>query len=662
MSVCSKPVTTLNLVRFLAVYITITCFLLIANIHTIDAVTYEMADFAANSLLIQDAKSFSLWVGNYSRVGFNHPGPAILYVLALGEIVFHDWLHIVKFPFAGQIIAVAFYNALWMTLILNIFLKISKSLTTSIASLSVLLLTVALMDYSFFNGAWMPHLYLFPFITVVICLARLVAGKTDSLQALALSVGFLTNGHVSFVGILGVMLIFSLIANYVLFRFQPDRDNTLLSTEFISQHKSALGLACLTLFVFFIPLIIKTITDFPGPVMEYISFSGGHVANAFLDSAAFVAFYWGGWTIFTAGMIFLVAILAFARWLPAPLRTSLQALSISLLGATLALFIYARYGVDFLGQKYIGFFYYTVPALTIAFIFLTLAHALKVSGKHLLLLGLSTALLATTFNLIKKPVEYNYLYRDSGIPAGFEQLKSSRPETGLVLDLDNNIDWAQVWSSVLGLEAYSERQGVKIFCVGKNWHISFTKKYRCNAEENRLGKHLIVTGYNNYADQKPEFSSVGVSFYNYNTPDIANRGDLTILHSAAEFNQYFLVSGWSTVEKEIVWSDGKEQHLFFKITPGSVGTVKLDLEAFLPRSDSTQSVSFYINGQPVPVAKFNHQANRQQVPIPVTGNDQVQDIKLVIERPISPKNLGLSSDPRKLGVSLFGIRFDGTKQ
>ena len=65
----------------------------------------------------------------------------------------------------------------------------------------------------------------------------------------------------------------------------------------MSQHRRDLILACLTLFVFFIPLIIMTITHFPGPVMQYATFSGGHKANSIRLAAKYIAFYWGGWTI-----------------------------------------------------------------------------------------------------------------------------------------------------------------------------------------------------------------------------------------------------------------------------------------------------------------------------------------------------------------------------
>ena len=41
---------------------------------------YEDADMGANSILIEQARHFTLLVGNYSRDHFHHPGPAYMYV------------------------------------------------------------------------------------------------------------------------------------------------------------------------------------------------------------------------------------------------------------------------------------------------------------------------------------------------------------------------------------------------------------------------------------------------------------------------------------------------------------------------------------------------------------------------------------------------------
>ena len=58
----------------------------------------ESADMAANSILIEQARRFSLLVGNYSRDGFNHPGPAFLYVESWGESILWAPLRVVRPP------------------------------------------------------------------------------------------------------------------------------------------------------------------------------------------------------------------------------------------------------------------------------------------------------------------------------------------------------------------------------------------------------------------------------------------------------------------------------------------------------------------------------------------------------------------------------------
>jgi hypothetical protein len=130
-------------------FILISLVLVASNWTGVNTVNFELSDFAANSLLIQDAKSLTLLKGNYSRVGFNHPGPAILYVLAAGEVVFYDWLHIVKSPFSGQLIAVALYAAFWIVLIWRMLVAMTHHLAASFLTVSVFLLYAVLCDHNF---------------------------------------------------------------------------------------------------------------------------------------------------------------------------------------------------------------------------------------------------------------------------------------------------------------------------------------------------------------------------------------------------------------------------------------------------------------------------------------------------------------------------------
>ncbi len=660
MSNLINRLNSLNRISIFALYVVAVTFLLLANWTTISAVTNEAGDFAANSVLIQSAKSFSLWVGNYSRVGFNHPGPAILYVLAAGEVVFHDWLHLVDYPFAGQVMAVAFYNAFWITLAFIGFHRLTQSTLISLAALSVLLLILSLTDYAFFNGIWMPNMYLFPFVIALMAIGRVIDGKVDSLQALAISSGFLINGHVSFVAVLGVMLIAAIVGNFLVIRGQGQNDRIVASPSFLFRHRLPLGLSCLTLFVFFIPLIVKTVTDFPGPVHDYATFSGGHTANSLADSAAFVASYWGGnvWGALGLGLLVL-AWWACAR-LPQDTRTRIRALIASIFAATFALLFYARYGIDMLSEHYVGLFYYAAPALAIAYAVMVLLARTRLGSLKPLVGVASLVLFATTFAVINKPVPYTQHYGLPGISAAFDTLKAQRTTANvLVLDLDATHNWPHLWSAVAGLEAYSARTGEKLFCVNQNWHILFTKAYRCSDDEVRLGKRLTVTAYNAYPEKVPAFSAMGLSLYDDQSPSIAPGRMLTVAQARPVFSRDLLSTGWAGVEADRVWSIGAKASLLFKANPDNASTLKLDLEAFIPTPDTTQSVSFVLNGKPVKQVRFSASNTRQTISIPVAASDQVQALQLLIEKPVSPKSVGLSPDDRELGVALFGLEFDG---
>lgn len=293
---CKTGITVLknldvrNLLIWLMVFAAISAILIASSQEAISIATNEVGDFAANSLLIQDAKSFSLLVGNYSRIGFNHPGPAILYVLAVGEYLFFDKYGWVSYPFAGQLIAVAFCNAFWLTLIAVLLGRMGIARNVALLAMAAFCLATALEDHSFFNGIWFPHLYFFPFAVLLLSLARLIQEKADSLWMLAISTGFLINGHASFIAILGLMLIVALVYSY----FAGSQRGGVLRPAFLKANGRSLLIALCLLALFFVPILILTIRDFPGPIGDYIAFGGGHKPNKLMEAFGFVSLYWGG--------------------------------------------------------------------------------------------------------------------------------------------------------------------------------------------------------------------------------------------------------------------------------------------------------------------------------------------------------------------------------
>jgi hypothetical protein len=640
-----------------ALFIVIALILIGTNWPVISTVNFELGDFAANSLLIQDAKSLTLLKGNYSRVGFNHPGPAILYVLAFGEAVFHDWLHIAASPLSGQLMAVAVYAAFWLVMLYWVMRRVAGAAVPALLTVAVFALMAAYLDHHVFTGMWFPHLYFLPFAVMLAAASRLVDGHTDTLPVLALACGFLVNGHVSFVAILGILLATVAAANYWLRRSQP----FLLSKEFFKGQRRALTVFAGLFAIFLLPLLLETVLDFPGPIGKYASFGRHNKANTLGQAVSYMAAYWGGqpWSLpAAAGGAGLL--LAAGRWMRDDFGRGVRALVVLFVGATLALVFYAKVGIDLLEHKYIGLFYYAVPALMIAIMVASLYHVAAVRGKQTagVLLALLCAGLAA--RQISQPPEYLHQYNNPAVQDWYRSMKALPQSQGrLVLDLDYaQEDQGLVWSNTLGLQAYAKRRHDDFICINGNWHISHTVEQRCSADEVARGQHYLVQRF--LADRPaPDAQGLGMAVYKVVQPIVDAQSELTIASQPETFSKYLLSSGWSVLEPSHVWSEGRDARLSIQLAPNFSGVIALDLAAFVPRPDYVQEVTIDA-GQATKSVTFSQAEQRKRIEVPLRADANGRlVVSLHIARPISPKKAGLSDDGRKLGVALYGLKIEG---
>jgi hypothetical protein len=645
--------------RLLTLFVLLALVLLAANWTVIHAVNIELGDFAANSLLIQDAKSLSLLKGNYSRVGFNHPGPAILYVLAFGELVFHDWLRLAPSPFSGQLTGVALYSAFWLTLMFAGLRKLIGSAVAAALALAVFAFAAALLDHQVFAGIWFPHLYFFPFAAMLVAAARFADGHADTLPTLAVASGFLVNGHVSFVAILGIILLTVLGASFVRAR-RPRGEAFLLGKPFLATHRRQL-LAFLAIFaLFLLPLLIETVLRFPGPLAEYAAFSGKNKPNSMAQAIQFVSVYWGG-TRFPAllGIALTALLWAHVRADAHAIGRTVRGAIVVFCGATLALLFYAKFGVDMLDQSYIGLFYYAVPALVAALSVLCIWKALAPRRQAPVAFCLIVLLVAATVYLVRQPVIYLSQYNEPAVTQTYERLKTLPRNGRLVLDLDYAKDANFVWSRVLGIEAYGKRHNDQFLCLNQNWHISNTVSARCSEEEVARGPRYLVRMTEPGAPT-PTAEGMGLSFYRAMPPDLATTPAVSVAAQRDWFKTQFLGSGWSDPEGEFVWSQGAEAILSLPLPGGFNGTLELDLGAFLPLPNSTQTVTIDSGAGSTGPQVFNAAQPRRKILVPVqAGARGAARIVIRIQHPQSPQQLGLSQDTRQLGVSLYGFRIEG---
>jgi hypothetical protein len=624
---------------------------------------YETGDFAANSLLVQQAKQLELLVGNYSRVGFNHPGPAILYVLAWGEWLFHDCLAWVKAPFAGQIIAEGVYSAFWIVMLTTLLLRMYRSIVITGLTLTLILTATVYFEYNIIFGLWFPHLYYLPFATFTLALALLIAGRGDSLLILAVSCGFLIHGHVSFVAICGFMLLGALAVNY----YQANTNHAvprLLSLNYLHQQCRTLWMVAALLVLFLSPLALETIRHFPGPIAKYRAFSSGNKHHSFSNALQFVASYWatGLLPVITA----VLALTFFAKNGSAGARDTAvvqayRAAVPALLLATAALVLYAMFGIDDLGFNYVGLFYFSVPAIAVTILLTShLIHRKRLT-QIVVAIAIIAPALPYTIKRISKPVAYASHYHNAAI-AGYDA-KISALGDNLVLDLDTAGDWGKLWSTMTGIEIYGARQrGALPFCINKNWHVLFTAAAQCTKEQLQRGARYWVSTDKIIATQwQPLALDLdGIGFYKILPVPVAANQPLDVAANRALFASNLLLGGWSAPAETFVWSEGKQATLIFKIdADAKPSRLELELEAYLPNDKSQQIVDIAINDNKVATLHFDAQHNRGKYSLDLTplniAADVLITVQFTIHHPLSPKALGLSDDARLLGIGLHGI-------
>lgn len=650
-------------------FVLISVLLVGAGWHTIHMAGPEFADFAANSLLIQDAKHLHLIYGNYSRVGFNHPGPAILYVHAAGELVLHDWLHLVPTPFAGQVVASLLYNAAWMTLVFAIVRRTAGQAQALLFVVAFVLVALGI-DSAIVNGMWFPDLYFFPYAAMLVSIAPLAYGRADTLKALAVASGFLINGHASFIPMLGVMLLFMLAANWLVSR--RDLSRRILSRAWLAAHRRTLLAAIGILFLFLVPLLIATVKDFPGPLYDYVHYGRLNKGNRLPDALRFVLLFWGVGKMHAAGLLlaFALAVLlltvrpaaqAKQEAAPAPydFAQAARGLGIAFLASSTAFLYYAKAGIDDLGQTYVGLFYYTVPSMSAALLALFLCRAISEPGaRRRAALALALGALVVAWPWLREPPIYTWDYSQPAIADLYGKLHALPGSGRIVLDLEQDPEtWGKVSGSILGVQAMAKRQHLDLVCINEHWGIANTRPARCRPEEVASNRRYRVRMADalDPAHGEPDIEANRVALYRVGAAP-RPLAFITVKEHPEYFKQ-ILGPGWSTVESDFVWSDGPVARIDLPADPARGRTLTLDLGSYLSGLEMRQHVQAWVDGRPAGQMVWAFDEPRRRFPIdlgPEPG--AAKHIELRIAEPVSPKQLGRGEDTRRLGLSLYGIK------
>ena len=447
---------------------------------------YEDADMGANSILVEQARHFTLLVGNYSRDHFHHPGPAYMYVKAAGESLFWAWLHVVPTAWNGQLLAVYALNSLFVGLVAGMGYGWTRSLRGAAACFAAVL-ALAAVHPAVLSSDWMPYLYVPAYVTFLVAAASVAAGRGRDAWVLALTGWFLIHGHACF--LLFVPVISCAVLAAVLW---PHRHSLGASVRsfFATQRRVWVPVAIISA-VFALPIVADLVLHWPGQFGKYLAFassskSGGHsVPQAARDAL----WYWwphrGAWALPVAGYAVAAAVI---RWLAPPsLRRFLTALLAVNALSSLAFLYYAVNGIDVLSRYYEGYFYWSAPVITLLVIALGVVEAMPLplgaataaGAVVLVLVALAMAPdTRTSTNSSDPAVPTSGQDTDPALPAAVSALAAHSGGKMIVLRLD-----PQFWGDATGFLVQAERTGVRACVANPVYTFVVTSQFICTRHD-----------------------------------------------------------------------------------------------------------------------------------------------------------------------------------
>jgi hypothetical protein len=451
---------------------------------------YETADMGANSILIEQARRLSLLVGNYSRAGFHHPGPAYMYVEAAGQSLLYDALHVVPAPWNGQLIALYALNAAFFATVVAVVYGWTRSLIGGAASM-VVLAGFAVLHAGPLASDWMPYMYVPAFVAFIVATGSLAGGRAEDAWIVAVSGWFLIHGHACFLFFVPLMVATALIT-----AAWPARGRLRAALRDLV-HRQVIWVPVVVISAAFVlPIAIELLLHWPGYFADYVSFgkSSRAGAHSFAATIRYVTWFWGpGVWGFLAIVGFGLAAIA-ATWLTrGPVRRFLIGLLVVDVVASAGMVAYTAFGVDEITQQYIGFFYWAAPMVAVLVIAIAIAQrvppvpVLAAAAAAIALIGVAAAPgTVTSTGLVDPERPVGTLATDPGIPVAVTAVARQAHGKMIVIYLDHN-----AWPSVTGFLVQAERTGVRACVRSSYWTNMMTKQFICTSAEAHAGTDFL---------------------------------------------------------------------------------------------------------------------------------------------------------------------------
>ena len=440
---------------------------------------YEQGDSAANSILIAQAKHFTLLVGNYSREGFNHPGPAYMYVQAFGEYLFQNWLHVVPTAWNAHVLAVFALNGAFAALAVGIVYGRTGSLRGAAACLAVIV-AFAVAHPSIVSSDWMPYMYVPAYVVFLIAAGSVAAGRLTDAWILALSGWFLIHGQACFLLFVPVGTLAVLAA----LCWPRRRRLRAAARSFFATRRSVWVPVAVISVVFLLPIVVNLVLHWPGDFGKYVSYGHSALAgkNGFGRVVAYALWYWWPYRFaWLAPVLLLVlALAATLRLTRGPLRGFLLALLAVNVVSTLTFLFYAAVGIDILAQ-YIGYFYWSAPLVMVLIIVVAVVQALRPRPGTVVAAVAAVAAVTTLAVIPGTRTSTNDI--DESLPGVVATIAARAPGRPIVLHLDH-----PAWPEAAGFLVQADRTGVRA-CIDDPWYTFIvTSQFICTPAQASAGK------------------------------------------------------------------------------------------------------------------------------------------------------------------------------
>jgi hypothetical protein len=458
-------------------------------------------DAAINGLSVLRAEHLQQLVGNYSRVGFHHPGPGYMYLLGAGEVFFFHLLHVVPAPYNGQLLAVSTFVAATVGATCLVVYRSTRSVTAAVATFAVVFAFAA--QAPLFGQDWFPYLYVSSFLLLCVAGGAVAAGFTREWPFVMTAAAFLAHGHASFL----MFSCITLIAVLALW-WLHHRDGVRAE---LREHRVAVWATALVAALACLPVLADLVLHFPGEWPKYLEFAsqGDRDPRTLGDALSFVGISWTdyflSWPWFVAAAVAGLVLLALDR--TRDRARKFLVLYCVLLLETLLYLYYVYRGVDYLEPRevysYVGFFYRAVPVVLVAGVIVHLCLVIqdRLPGRREGPLLAAALVLAATAAVISTDEASQLSGAGHTFTDGARTLTKLNAGRDRVIVLQN--EEGEVWPTTAALGLELSRQGAAWCTQGPNAvPIMFGADHVCTAAQGRRGMLVAITNQPLRASQR----------------------------------------------------------------------------------------------------------------------------------------------------------------